>query len=85
MSMSANQQAAFEGANSGNTVFSAGDLSFLIAGILATVILLWFVWVCISAYKGFSSGHVRIDIQDVGSLFVRALFVLVVTLAIISF
>ncbi len=84
MAMSSAQKAAFQTANSGNTAFSPENLTLLIAGIGATAILLWFVWVVISAYKASGSANgLRID--DVGSITLRALFVLVVFLAIVSY
>ena len=84
MPMSNAQRTAFETANTGNTAFSAGDLTLLITGITGTAIILWFVWVCISAYRGFAANS-GTEIVDIGSIALRALFVLIITLVIISY
>lgn len=84
MPMSAAQETAFQTANAGNTAFSAIDLTVLITGITATAILLWFVWVCISAYRGYGVRG-NTDTIDIGSIVLRALFVLIITLVIISY
>ena len=75
------QQAAFASANSGASSLSAGALSALILGILATVVMLWFCWVCVGAYRA----SARAGIDTVGSQALRALFIMVIVLAMTAF
>ena len=84
MAMTSNQKAAFEAANVGDTAFTAGDLTALIAGITATAVILWFCWVAVSAYRAYGANN-HYQIVDVGSVVLRALFVMIVTLVIVSF
>jgi len=81
--MNSVQEAAFEAANAGNSSFSPLDLSTLIVSIIGTVIIVWFCWTSVSAFKAFGKG--RLGISDAGSVMLRALFVMVVVLAVISF
>ena len=81
--MNAIQLAAFESANAGSTAFSADTLSTLILGLLATVVMLWFCWVCLGAYR--ASARHQVGIESVGSQALRALFVMVIVLAITVF
>ena len=75
------QRAAFESANSGVTAFSPETLSALILGILATLVMLWFCWVCLGAYRA----SAKAGVGAVGGQVLRALFVMVVVLAITVF
>ena len=77
------QQAAFASANSGASALSPGALSALILGILATVVMLWFCWVCVGAYR--ASARAGIGIDTVGSHALRALFIMVIVLAMTAF
>ena len=77
------QQTAFASANSGASSLSASALSALILGILATVVMLWFCWVCVGAYR--ASARAGIGIDTVGSQVLRALFIMVIVLAMTAF
>jgi integrating conjugative element protein (TIGR03758 family) len=75
------QRAAFESANSGVTAFAPETLAALILGILATVVMLWFGWVCVGSYRA----SAKAGIDNVGGQVLRGLFVMVVVLAITVF
>ena len=81
--MNSAQVAAFEGANTGNSAFAATDLSFLIAGIVVTAVLLWTVWVVISSYRAWGRDKLTGDVA--GGVILRALFICVVTIVIASY
>lgn len=77
------QTAAFEVANTGNSAFTAPDLSFLIAGIVATAVLLWTAWVIISSYRAWGCDKITRDVA--GGVVLRALFICVITIVIASY
>lgn len=79
--MTPEQVAAFEGANPGSPLTVAG-MSALSGGLLASVVLVWFGWVVIHAYRAWGAGRSRSF--DAGSQILRGLFVTVVVLAIVS-
>ncbi|MFV0476965.1 MAG: TIGR03758 family integrating conjugative element protein [Parahaliea sp.] len=74
--MSTDQQAAFNTANP-----SAGDASVvyaLLSGCMVVAAMLWFAWVCISAYRSLKdSGG---SIPNASTKVVRALFILIVVI-----
>ena len=82
MSMNATQEAAFIGANAGNTSFTPEALSFLIIGLIAAVVILWFVWVCMNAYKAW--GGKKLQGQRALYSVFRALFIMITTFVIIG-
>lgn len=77
------QQAAFTSANSGVSAITPQALDAFILGVLATVVMLWFCWVCVGAYR--ASGRPGVSIDTVGSQALRALFVMVIVLAMTAF
>ena len=81
--MNSAQVAAFEGANIGGSAFTAADLTLLIAGTVATAVLLWTVWVVISSYRAWGRGKMTGDVA--GGVVLRALFICVITIVIASY
>lgn len=77
--MSTQQEAAFAGANTGQT-FDAADAQYLFIGVTVTLLLLWLAWVSMSAYQQLRSPGVRAS--DAAGKVVRAVFVLTIALAI---
>ena len=82
-SMSAGQTAAFKSANSGAMVITPIHVETLVTGILASLVLIWFGWVCLSAYRTLREPRTRVT--DAGGHVLRALFVTIVILALITF
>lgn len=80
--MTAAQTNAFESANSGAASITATEVNTLFSGLVGAVAFLWFCWVLMSAYKSWASnsahGH------DAMWQVLRALFVLIVTVVVIS-
>ena len=81
--MSAKQSAAFEGANVGGSSFAGSDSIHLFAGIACVLVILWFVWVVQSSYEQWASGQAKEGAA--GSNVLRALFVMIITLVIVTY
>ena len=84
MPMSNEQNTAFETANVGSSSFSPDELQMLISGLVATVIIIWYAWLLVSAYKSAGAGK-GITFKRLSSIVMRGMFVLVVTLALVTF
>ncbi len=80
--MNSAQTAAFEGANTGASAFSAADLTLLITGVIGTTVLLWFAWVTMSCYR--SWGKQKITNQLATEVILRTLFICVIIIVIAS-
>ncbi len=78
MSMTAEQQAAFE-LGSG---YSADQVSLLISGASAAVILLFLAWVLFSAYQGWADKS--LSMKQLGFTLLRIALLLFVTLVILT-
>jgi integrating conjugative element protein (TIGR03758 family) len=82
-SMSSAQDAAFESANSGSLSIEAVDVQIMVTGILVTLVFIWFCWICVSAYQ--TLRRPGATATDAGGHCVRALFVTIVILALLTF
>jgi integrating conjugative element protein (TIGR03758 family) len=80
--MSSAQQAAFQSANSGGSVIQGSDVQTMVVGILGTLTLIWFCWVCMSAYQ--SLRRPGATVADAGGSVARAAFVMIVILALLT-
>lgn len=80
--MTAAQTQAFETANSGGASITPLEVNTVLSGLVGAVAILWFCWVVMSAYKGWSSQQARG--QDAMWQILRALFVLIVTIVVVS-
>ena len=76
------QEAAFRSANFGGSSFASADALLLFAAVASVLVLFWFVWVSYSAYQAWSANS--LNGNEAGSQVLRALFVTVVTLAIVG-
>ena len=81
--MTANQESAFRGANTGNSAFTEVESSFLIAGTASVLVLTWFAWIVFSSYKAW--GRQRMSGDEAGGQVLRALLVTLVTLVIVAY
>ncbi len=81
-SMSTAQVAAFESANSGSLVIQAVTVESLVTGLLGTLVLVWFCWVCIGAYQ--SLRRPGATLSDAGGHMARALWVMTVILTLLT-
>ncbi len=75
--MSPLQTAAFTAAN--RPGMSPAELKLLITGVLALMALLWLVWVALAVYRHGALG------LDAGGVLLRALFVLLLLLTLVSY
>ena len=80
--MSTAQDAAFESANSGSLVIQAAAVESLVTGILGTLVLVWFCWVCIGAYQ--TLRRPGATVTDAGGHIARALLVMTVILTLLT-
>lgn len=83
LAMTPGQQGAFRGANTGNSGFTELDSSFLIQGTAAVLVFLWFCWVLMSAYKAW--GARRLSMVEAGGQALRAMFVFIITLVVVTY
>lgn len=83
MSMSGMQQAAWQSANTGSSAFTAASLGTLIVGIIGVVMVLWFCWVAIGAFR--AAGKPGGNWGELPNHIGRALFMMIVILAVITF
>jgi integrating conjugative element protein (TIGR03758 family) len=77
------QRAAFQSANSGATQFDHTDSITLISASVVVVAMMWFAWVVLNAYRAWGAGVS--EGMDAGSQVLRALFVTIVTMLIVSY
>lgn len=80
--MSTAQEAAFQSANSGTLVIQSSQVGNMIVGILGTLVMVWFCWVCISAYQ--SLRRPGATVSAAGAPVARAAFVMIVILALLT-
>ena len=81
-SMSTAQNAAFNSANSGPMVITPVNVETLVTGVLGTLVIIWLCWVCLGAYRTLRKPGA--SVSDAGGHVVRALFVTIVILALIT-
>lgn len=79
--MDADQNAAFNAANSGAS-FDAGEVGVFIISVGIVLILTWWAWVAISSYKGLSSPGT--SVPDAAGKIVRAAFIVMMVIAIMA-
>mgnify|MGYP001570992626 CR=1 FL=1 len=79
--MDADQNAAFNAANSGAS-FDAGEVGVFIISVGIVLILTWWAWVAISSYKGLSSPGT--SVPDAAGKSVRAAFSVLMGLAVMA-
>ena len=79
--MNGAQQTAFRGANPGSPVTEA-DLLALCAGLVCALVIGWCAWVVLHAYKNWSGGGSPAG--DAGGQALRAVFLTVVVLAVVT-
>ena len=80
--MSSAQETAFQSANAASHVVKSVDVGNMIVGIAGTLVLVWFCWVCISAYQ--SLRRPGVTASDAGGPVARAAFVMIVILALLT-
>ncbi|MCY3810310.1 MAG: TIGR03758 family integrating conjugative element protein [Gammaproteobacteria bacterium] len=78
--MDPDQQAAFRGANPGFPVTEA-DLLALCAGLVCALAIAWCAWVVFHAYRSWSAGAPP---GEAGGQVLRAVFLTVVLLAVVT-
>ena len=75
------QQQAFNTANVGNTRFTHGQLEVLLTGAASVLLIMWFAWVAIGAYRRWArQGEPSLE---AGSQVLRAALIFGVTLTVI--
>ena len=79
--MSANQNAAFNAANSGAS-FSAGDVGVFIISVGIVLMLTWWAWVVVSSYRSLSNPGT--SVPDVAGKIVRAAFIVMMVIAVMA-
>ncbi|MAT94164.1 MAG: hypothetical protein CME59_16405 [Halioglobus sp.] len=77
--MSEAQQAAFNGAN-GESGATFTDLHEFVVGTLLVLMLVWLVWVSLSAYQSLRVPGTHVP--DAGAKVVRALFIAIFIMAV---
>ncbi len=82
MAMSDIQKAAWESANAGNSAFSATELGSFIVALIAVVMIAWFCWVVLGAFR--AGGRANGNWGDVPVHIGRALMMLIAVLAIVT-
>lgn len=80
--MTTAQEAAFRSANEGSLSIESGDVQILVTGVVATLALIWFGWLCVSAYQNLRKPGARVT--DSGSNLARGLFVVIVIMAMVT-
>lgn len=79
--MSTDQNTAFNTANSG-TGFTAPDVGVLVISVGIVLMLTWCSWIAISSYRGLSNPGA--SVPDAAGKIVRAVFILMVAIAIMT-
>jgi integrating conjugative element protein (TIGR03758 family) len=79
--MSADQNAAFNAANSGVS-FDAGEVGVFVISVGIVLILTWWAWVSISSYRSLSNPGA--SVPDTAGKVVRAGFIVVMVIAIMA-
>lgn len=79
--MTPQQTNAFETANTGSSSLTSADLLLLVRGILTALIIIWLVWVVNGAYRAWGTGNATS--YELGSQWLRALFIAMVFLTVI--
>lgn len=79
--MSADQNAAFNAANSGAS-FDADDVGVLVVSVGVVLMLTWCAWVAISSYRGLSSPGA--SVPDAAGKIVRAVFIVMMVIAVMT-
>lgn len=81
--MSARQNTAFEGANLGGSSFTGSESTHLFAGLACVIALIWLAWVARSSYDQWCTGQIKDEAA--GGNVLRALFVVIITLVIVTY
>jgi len=79
--MNADQNAAFNAANSG-AGFDADDVGLLVVSVGVALILTWGAWVAISSYRGLSSPGA--SVPDAAGKILRAVFIVMMVIAVMT-
>ncbi len=79
--MTADQNAAFNAANSGAS-FTAQDTGIFIVSVGIVLMLTWCAWVAISSYKALSNPGA--SVPDAAGKIVRAVFVVMMVIAVMA-
>jgi integrating conjugative element protein (TIGR03758 family) len=79
--MSADQNAAFNTANSGVS-FSAGETGVFVISVGIVLMLTWCAWVAISSYRALSNPGA--SVPDAAGKIVRAVFVVMMVIAVMA-
>ena len=79
--MTADQNAAFNTANSGAS-FTAQDTGIFIVSVGIVLMLTWCAWVAISSYKALSNPGA--SVPDAAGKIVRAVFVVMMVIAVMA-
>jgi len=79
--MSADQNTAFNAANSG-TSFEADDVGVLVIAVGIVLILTWWTWVAISSYRSLSNPGT--SVPDAAGKIVRAAFIVMMVIAVMA-
>lgn len=77
------QRSAFQSANSGSAQIGHTDAITLISSAAVVLVLVWFAWVVLNAYKAWGAGVA--EGMDAGSQVLRALFVMLITMLVVSY
>lgn len=79
--MTADQNAAFNAANSGVS-FSAGEAGVFVISVGVVLMLTWCAWVAISSYRALSNPGA--SVPDAAGKIVRAVFVVMMVIAVMA-
>lgn len=81
-SMATVQEAAFRSANDGSLSIDPVNVKNMVVSIVATLAILWFAWLCVSAYQALRRPGAAVS--DVGGHIARGLFLMTVILALVT-
>ena len=81
--MFSEQRSAFQSANAGSLQFGHTDSIALISATVVVLAMMWFAWVVLNAYRAWGAGVS--EGMDAGSQVLRALFVMLITMLIVSY
>lgn len=79
--MTTEQRTAFEAANSGQA-FTAADVGVSVVSVAVVMLIFWLAWVAISAYQ--SLRNPGTNVSDAAGKLVRAVFVVMVAIAVMN-
>ena len=79
--MTADQNAAFNAANSGAS-FSAGEVGVFVVSVGIVLMLTWASWVAIGSYRSLSNPGA--SVPDAAGKIVRAVFVVMMVIAVMA-